>query len=97
MELEILKNFVNNAVEVLVGGVWLEGYMTPIVKSVVTLLPLDSAKEFYGPAAVKAENIMAIRQMKIQVQLPPPLPEEPNKIKSSFEQVSPGIRFGGRK
>lgn len=97
MELEILKNFVNKNVEVLVGGVWLEGHMTPIVKSVVTLMPIGAAAVFYGPAAVKAENILAIRHVKTQEQPIPvatiPEVKPDSDVRSSLDQVLPSQRF----
>lgn len=66
MELDVLKNFVKHEVEVLVAGVWITGVMTPIVKGVVTLLPAGQEKEFYGPTAVHAEVIQAVRQVRKQ-------------------------------
>lgn len=99
MELKILKNFINHDVEVLVAGVWIEGRMTPIVEGVVTLLPLKEAAAFYGPTALKADVIQAVRQVKRQTQ--PFLPAEqqtelqtdPNKVRSSLDQVTPEQRF----
>jgi hypothetical protein len=99
MELETLKSFVRRDVEVLVGGVWMEGHMTPIVKSVVVLLPIGAAKEFYGPTACKAENIQAIREVKRQPtvnSLVPSDPSAPPTIHSSFDPASsahPGKKF----
>lgn len=68
METDVLKNFIKMEVEVLVAGVWISGFMTPIVKGVVTLLAVGQEKEFYGPTAVKAEVIQAIRQVRRQPQ-----------------------------
>lgn len=64
MDLSILKNFVNHDVEVLVGGVWIEGHMTPIVKGQITLLPIGEASHFYGPMACEAAVVQAVRQVK---------------------------------
>jgi hypothetical protein len=97
MELEILKHFCNKDVEILVGGVWIEGHMTPIVKGQITLLPFGEAAEFYGPAALKAESVQCIRQVKkdgakanaqaaVAAQTPEP-------IKSGFESSHPGNRY----
>src|ERR1035437_3091428 len=100
MELDILKYFIKFDVEVLIGGVWIEGHMTSIAKGVVILMPLDEAKEFYGPASFKAESIIAIRQVKRgnanipNVVINPPAPVV---IKSSFEAVPPNFRFAFKK
>ena len=102
MEMEVLKAFVNHSVEVLVGGVWLEGRLAAIVKGVVTLMPLKEAAAFYGPASVKAENILAIRQIKMQeAVISQPETQAPSSmigvmdpnIRSSLEQVPPNERF----
>lgn len=101
MELDILKNFVNRDVEILIGGVWIEGHMTPIVKGQITLLPFGEAAVFYGPAALKAENVQCIRQLKrnaeqvaatkaaAQAAVPP------GPVKSGFESAPahPGKRY----
>jgi hypothetical protein len=97
MELDILKHFVNKDVEILIGGVWIEGHMTPIVKGQITLIPFGEEAAFYGPAALKAENVQCIRLVKkdgakanaqaaTAVQTPEP-------IKSSFESSHPGNRY----
>jgi hypothetical protein len=97
MELDILKNFVNRDVELLVGGVWLEGHMTPIVKGVITLLPFQNAAEFYGPAALKADVVQAVRLVKKQVAAASQVPNlnTPTSapIKSGFEQAPVGAKF----
>jgi hypothetical protein len=96
MELENIKHFINKDVEILIGGVWVKGHMTPIVKGLITLLPFPEDVASYGPAALKAENVQCIRQLKrdaqqanaavaTQAQTPP--------IKSGFESASPGKRF----
>lgn len=93
MESDILKHFVNREVEVLVGGVWIEGFMLPIAKGVVVLNPVGDMTQFYGPCSFKAEAIMAIRQVRRSVAVPPVEPVPPSTIKSSFESVSPQRRF----
>lgn len=99
MELDILKHFIKHEVEVLVGGVWVEGTMMPIAKGVVVLLPLEGAKPFYGPTSMKADAIQAIRQIKhlaggVSFENPPPLDDN---VKSSFDGVSPHQRFKNNK
>ena len=93
MDLDILKNFVRMDVEVLVGGVWIRGNLSPIVKGVIVLSPLADEKDFFGIASLKAESIQAIRQVKQignipseQVQLPKI--SVPVDVKSSFEAAS---------
>lgn len=97
MELDTLKHFINKDVEVLVGGVWIEGHMTPIVKGIVTLLPVGVSKEFYGPAACHAEVIQAVRQVKLQPQTNQVSvnsnPNPPPAVKSALESIQPGNRF----
>jgi hypothetical protein len=99
METEHLKHFVNHDVEILVAGVWIEGHMKPIVKGLITLIPFDETAVFYGPTAVKAEVVMAIRQLKRSGQkIVDPVPEVQNVgvIRSSLDQVSAKQRFGGK-
>lgn len=95
MELDILKNFVRHSVEVLVDGVWIEGLMMPIVKSVVVLMPNEEDQVFYGPASLKAESIQAIRQVKKIIAEPKNLAAKDviNSVASAFESVSPKQRF----
>jgi hypothetical protein len=96
MEQDIIKNFVNRDVEVLVSGVWIEGHMTPVVKGVVTLLPYGEAAKSYGPTALKMDVIQAIRQVKktVAAPLPPTIPEPADpSVRSALEQTIPGIRF----
>ena len=94
MELDVLKSFVRMHVELLVGGVWLDGVMMPIVKSVVTLVPSHPSNEFYGPTALKAESIQAIRQVKTKAAPPPDAVKPPDtNVKSGFESVNPASRF----
>jgi hypothetical protein len=64
MDLSVLAPFVKMEVEILVAGVWIPGIMTPIVKGVITLLPTEETKLGYGPTAVKAEVVQAIRQVR---------------------------------
>jgi hypothetical protein len=64
METSVLAPFVKHEVEILVAGVWIPGVMTPIVKGVITLLPTAETAAFYGPTAIKAEVVQAIRQVK---------------------------------
>lgn len=94
MEAEILRHFINKDVEILVGGVWVEGHMTPIVKGQITLLPFPEAVPFYGPTALKAENVQCIRQIKRNDKNTAVItPEQSSPIKSGFETASPGKRF----
>ena len=96
METDILKHFIGKDVEILVGGVWIEGQLQPIVKGIVTLTPLAEAVAFYGPTACKTEVIQAIRQIKSSGQkVASPLPEINTNppIRSSLESVTPGQRF----
>lgn len=96
METDILKHFIGKDVEVLVSGVWIEGHMQPIAKGIVTLLPVGEAGSFYGPAACKAEVIMAIRQViRSGVRMANPVPEidQPPAVRSSMESITPGQRF----
>ena len=64
MEATVLAPFVKHEVEILVAGVWIPGVMTPIVKGVITLLPTEETRAFYGPTAIKVEQVQAIRQVK---------------------------------
>jgi len=96
METDVLKHFIGKEVEVLVSGVWIEGHMQPITKGIVTLLPVGDAISFYGPAACKAEVIMAIRQViRSGQKIAEPFPEinQSPAIRSSMESVTPGQRF----
>jgi hypothetical protein len=101
MEADILKNFIKQDVEVLVGGVWIEGHLLPIVKNIVTLVPIGVAKEHYGPTACKMEVIQAIRQVRrpAQTNTAGTVPNDPNPpapVRSGFEpaqQGHPGSRF----
>jgi hypothetical protein len=99
MELDILKHFIKHEVEVLVGGVWIEGLMMPIVKGVVVLMPVGEMQAFFGPASLKAESIQAIRQIKKHGVIEKPIiPTEVPAvgIRSSLESVTPGQRFNPR-
>lgn len=96
MELDILKHFVKHDVEVLVGGVWIEGTMQPIAKGIVVLMPFADMQVFYGPASLKAEAIQAIRQVKRNnITVPNVVPNVPTppSIRSSFESLPPSFRF----
>ncbi len=86
-------------VEVLVGGVWIEGHLKPIVKGVVTLLPIGEAASFYGPAALKQEAIQAIRQVRKTgpVEMPPQEITPPTQVRSSLDEVTPAQRFNRKK
>lgn len=101
MEAAILGNFVKRDVEILVAGVWLAGHMLPIVKGVVTLVPIGVEKEFYGPTAVKSEVIQAVREVRKQPQAntAPSVPSDPSPpppVRSAFEAPQhghPGMKF----
>ena len=96
METDILRHFIGKDVEVLVSGVWIEGHMEPIAKGIVTLIPVGDMGAFYGPAAMKAEVIQAIRQVKIsgeKIAAHVPEIKTTNDVRSSLESVTPGQRF----
>lgn len=101
MEASVLGNFVKRDVEILVGGVWISGHMTPIVKGVITLIPIGVEKEFYGPTALKAEVVQAIREVRKQPQAntAPSVPSDPSlppPLRSAFDgnqQGHPGMKF----
>jgi len=99
MEADILKNFIKMDVEVLVGGVWIEGHLLPIVKNIVTLVPIGLAKDHYGPTACKMEVIQAIRQVRMPAGTNTAVPNDPSgpaPVRSGFEaahQGHPGNRF----
>lgn len=102
MEADILKNFIKRDVEILVGGVWIEGHLLPIVKNIVTLLPIGLAKEHYGPTACKMEVIQAIREVRRQASTNiassvPHNPSLPPPVNSGFGQpqqpVHPGMKY----
>jgi hypothetical protein len=100
MELDILKHFVKYDVEVLVGGVWIEGTMQPISKGIVVLMPFADMQVFYGPASLKTEAIQAIRQVKRNnITAPNVVPNVPTPpaIRSSFESLPPSFRFPVKK
>lgn len=101
MEAATLGNFVKRDVEILVAGVWIAGHMLPIVKGVVTLVPIGVEKEFYGPTAVKAEVVQAIREVRKQPQANtastvPSDPSAPPPVRSAFDgnqQGHPGMKY----
>lgn len=100
MDLDTLKNFVKRDVEVLVGGVWIEGHMTPIAKGVVVLLPIGIAKEHYGPTACKADVIQAVREVRHPATTNvatgvPSDPSAPASVKSGFGSI-PGNHPGNK-
>ena len=99
MEAEILKHFIGMNVEVLVGGVWIEGHLKPIVKGIVTLLPIGEAASFYGPAAFKQEAIQAIRQIRKTGLVEDTMQEvkPPTQVRSSLDEVTPAQRFARKK
>lgn len=99
MEAEILKHFIGMNVEVLVGGVWIEGNLRPIVKGVVTLLPIGDAAAFYGPAAFKQDAIVAIRQVRKTGPVEMPVEEirPPAQVRSSLDEVPAAQRFARKK
>jgi hypothetical protein len=95
MEADILKHFIGMNVEVLVGGVWIEGNLRPIVKGTVTLLPIGEAASFYGPAAFKQDAIQAIRQVRKTgpIQVPEEVIPPTQQVRSSLDEVTPQQRF----
>jgi hypothetical protein len=100
MELDVLKNFIKKDVEVLVGGIWIEGHMTPIAKGLIVLLPIGLAKDHYGPTACKAEVIQAVREVRrpasINVAVVPSDPAAPPAVQSSLGTTSknhPGNKY----
>lgn len=100
MEIDVIKPFINHDVEVLVGGVWIEGHLVPIVKGVIILHPIGDAASFYGATAMKIDVIQAIRQVKKNGQ--PTVPFiDPNdmpeiQVRSGLEPATPAHRFGGK-
>ena len=98
METNIIKHFVGKNVEVMVRGTWVEGFLQPIANGIVILLPIGTAKQFYGPAHMKMDIIDAIREVKTQLKADPVIggPPDPVKIKSVFETVDPKTRFSGK-
>lgn len=91
METDVLKHFIGKDVEILVGGAWVDGHMQPIVKGVITLIPFKDVAPFYGPTALKAEAVQAIRQViRSGVKLADPVPQTTAggvPIRSSLDQV----------
>ena len=102
MEADILKNFIKRDVEILVGGVWIMGHLLPIVKNIVTLVPIGQEKDFYGPTACKMEVIQAIREVRLSPTAPVANPVSQNvappaPVQSSFgpapQHNHPGNKF----
>lgn len=98
MDMDTIKPFINHDVEMLVGGTWIEGHLVPIVKGLILLYPIGEAKNFYGPCALKADVIQAIRQVK-KSDTPPEfeLPEVDTRsnvtVRSGLDEVTPKQRF----
>lgn len=92
METDVLKHFIGKDVEILVGGAWVDGHMKPIVKGLITLIPFSDQAAFYGPTALKAEAVQAIRQViRAGVKLADPVPQATAggvPVRSSLDQVS---------
>lgn len=99
MEAKILKHFIGMNVEVLVGGVWIEGHLRPIVEGIVTLLPIGEASAFYGPAALKQDTIQAIRQVRKHEPIEMPMEEikPAPQVRSSLDEVPAATRFARKK
>lgn len=97
METDFLKPFINQNVEVLVGGVWIEGYLPPIAKGIVVLEPIGEAVHFYGQCAFRVEEIKAVRLVRSQATVVapvvPPAAQPVGQVRSSLDQVTPGQRF----
>jgi hypothetical protein len=94
MELNTLKAFIRMHVQVLVSGIWIEGLLMPIVKGDVILYPVGPVSEIYGPTALKADVIEAIRQVKNRAAAP--VIEEDKvtaDVRSSLDSVTPAQRF----
>lgn len=92
METDVLRHFIGKDVEILVGGAWVDGHMQPIVKGVITLIPFPDVASFYGPTAVKAESVQAIRQViRAGIKMAEPVPQATTAggvpIRSSLDQV----------
>ena len=100
MELKVLKNFVKREVEILVGGVWVTGTLLPIVESVITLIPMGTEALHYGPTALKAEMVQAIREVRKQPTdnaVAPTPTGAPAPVQSSFNSVPQGGNHPGNK
>lgn len=95
MEADVIKPFIGHSVEILVAGVWIEGFLNPIAKGVIQLTPLDELKEFYGPCALKLEVVQAIRQIKraSSTNTSSPLDKDMT-VRSGLDSVPPNQRFG---
>lgn len=95
MDKEILKHFIGMNVEVLVGGVWIEGHLQPISKGILVLLPIGEAAAFYGPASLKEEMVQAIRQIRKTGAIEAPAEDvrPPTSVRSSLDEVTPQQRF----
>lgn len=100
MELKVLKNFIKREVEILVGGVWVTGLLHPIVESVITLTPIGTEALHYGPTALKAEMVQAIREVRKQptTNVVAPAPTgAPVPVQSGFNSVPQGGNHPGNK
>ena len=95
MDKEILKHFIGQNVEVLVGGVWIEGHLQPISKGIIVLLPIGEASAFYGPTSMKEEAVQAIRQIRKAgpVEMPAQEVQAQTPVRSSLDEVTPAMRF----
>jgi hypothetical protein len=99
MEGKNIKPFVGKDVEILVNGVWVEGRLSPIAEGLVVLVPVGEIAAFYGPTALKIEDVKAVRQIIKQQSVKPQAPEEKThsggvgEIKSALSPNSPSSRF----
>lgn len=96
METKHLKHFINRDVEILVAGAWVEGHMQPIVEGLITLIPFPDTASHYGPTALKADLVQAIREVKRGGRVmaePTTVPTNVGTIRSSLDQTTPGQRF----
>ena len=92
MDINIIKPFIGLDVEVLCGttGVWIDGHLMPIAKSVIVLTPFDETKEFYGPCSMEIGAVQAIRQVKRNTKQAPLQSDEIKNVgtRSALEQIS---------
>jgi hypothetical protein len=94
MEIDVIKPFIGHNVEILVAGVWIEGFLSPIAKGVIQLMPLDELKEFYGPCALKVEVVQAIRQIRRPATNAQSSPlDKDMTVRSGLDSVTPEQRF----
>lgn len=100
MEGKNIKPFVGKDVEILVDGVWVEGRLSPIAEGLVVLVPVGEMAAFYGPTALKIEDVRAVRQIiKQTVNQAKSTPNQPTysggvgEIKSAMSANPPSNRF----